>query len=123
MAIQIQAAGEFIEVTVTGEVSKWEIMDALGKLQKLDPRKARCDLWTLGPEVVIPFSEFASIIGMTLKLTTEDFVGNKSAVVASDDFQRAEVDMYRMEAKTLPYPIGSFTSRDEAIAWLRSPAS
>lgn len=122
MPIQIQSGGEFVEVTVSGEVSKWEIMDALGKLRILDPRKERCDLWMLGPEVVIPFAEFASIIGMTMSMATGDFVGNKSAVVASDEFQLAEADMYRMEAKGLPYPIGVFTSRDEAVKWLRSPA-
>lgn len=64
------------------------------------------------------FSEIAQEIR---SLLTRDFVGNKTAIVAAGEFQKAQLELYRLEASILPFEIRVFRSRDEAVKWLVRP--
>ena len=122
MAYQVRDLGGIIEVSVTGETSKEEVMRAVHELQRRDPEKRCADLWLVASECMLPFHEFHQIAESILSLCTPGMTGNRSAIVADGEFQAALMEMYQGEAAILPYEIGVFRCREKALAWLRSAA-
>jgi hypothetical protein len=120
MAYQIKETPDFFEVHVLGESSRWEVLQIVGHLHKRDPRKERSDLWFFSEEASIPFAAFNEIAQMIGKLCRGDFVGARSAIVAAHELQWQEARMYQLESEFLPFELGVFKSRDEAVTWLKS---
>jgi hypothetical protein len=123
MPYQIEMKDGFFEVSVTGETSKQEILGIIRELSCLDRGKQRPDLWHFSRESQLPFVYFADIAEGTGKMLPRGSSGSKTAIVAVDAFQEAQLGMYRSEASFLPFPIRVFQSRDKAIEWIRTPAS
>ena len=121
MPYSIKRQNGFVEVEVWGETSAAEIIAAVNEIHAEYPRKECSDLWVLARESMLPLSTFPTIIEAIVGLCGEDHVYRRSAIVASDQFQKAMADMYRSEADTLPFEVGVFISRDDAIQWLKGP--
>jgi hypothetical protein len=108
----------FVEVEVWGETSTEEVLTAVYQIHEQYPRKEQADLWSLSRETMLPLSVFPTIVKAIGGLCGDGHVYRRSAIVASDRFQKAMADMYRSEATALPFEIGVFTSRDDAVRWL-----
>jgi hypothetical protein len=119
MTCRIEERGDLVVVNVTGETSKWEVLDTVHRLHERDPRKDVSDLWILSSESVVPFDAFPELVEGIRRLCTDGRKFARSAIVASGQFQKALMDMYRSEAQSLPYEIGVFTSRAAAEKWLK----
>ena len=120
MPYSISKTDGMFEVRVWGETSAQEVIRAVGDIHIKDPRKQSCDLWVVSPESVVPLAAYASIVESISAMCGPDFVGSKTAIVATSAVQLAELEMYRAEAARLPYPIRIFASRDDALAWLKT---
>ena len=95
----------------TTELIIWE-------LSRKDPRKECPDLWLFSEESHVPFAHFNEIARAIKGLIPRDAVGNKTAMVAANAFQKAQIEMYPAEASILPFNIQLFGSRTEAVEWL-----
>jgi hypothetical protein len=120
MPYKIQEIDGYVEVSVWGETSKWEVLEVIRELQRRDTRKEVSDLWLLSKECMVPFTEFSEIAEAVKSLCTSGMIGSKSAIVAEDELQRAQLEMYRAEAAILPFEVRVFRSRDDAVQWLKS---
>ena len=120
MPYRIHRSDGIVEVEVSGNTSVTELLSAVRELRAMDPRKEVSDLWTISEDIVVPFAEFSTIVANIKALCTSDMVGCKTALVANGEFQRAVMDLYRSEAKALPFQIGVFASREQAIHWLKA---
>ena len=118
MPYRIEEVDSIFEVHVSNPTSKWEILQAVAELTRKDPRKEQCDLWCIPDEIFISFAEYQEIAGAIASLCPQDMVGNKTALLVSGTLQMAFAEMYRSEASHLPFEIGVFTSRDDALQWL-----
>jgi len=123
MPYSIKHHSDLVEVELWGETSVAEVLAAVNELHASYPRKERSDLWNLSRETMVPLSAFPTVIQAIGGLCGGSQVYRRSAIVASGSFQRAMVDMYRTEAACLPFEIGVFQSRDEALKWLREEAA
>ncbi len=126
MAYEVEKKDTFLEVRVSGDTSKDELIEAIRELRRCDPRKELPDLWLFAGECQVPLVEFSDIAQAVLGLLPRNAVGNKTAIVAANEFRMAQIDMYRFEAAVLPFAIRVFRSRDEAVAWFTTsdgPAS
>ena len=121
MAYQIENMAGFVEVRVSGETSKGEILAAIGDLHLNDREKAVPDLWIVAQESQVAFIYFSEIAQTVQRLLPRGTVRSRSALVAAGAFQHAQFELYRAEASFLPFEIGIFHSRDEAIEWLGIP--
>ena len=120
MAYRIHEGDGFVEVQISEETSVEELLGVIRELRDRDPRKEISDLWSLSEDSIIPIASFASIVASVAPLCPRDIVGRKTAVVASNELHRAVLDIYRAEAARLPFAIGVFTSREEAVHWLKA---
>ncbi len=120
MEYKIEKKETFFEINVSGEVSIFDILAIVEKLAGKDPGKHYPDLWIIAQEVEIPYSQFRSVAKSIEKLFVTPPISDKTAIVAADYFQKAQLDMYRQEASNLPLDIQIFTSRDNAIAWINN---
>jgi hypothetical protein len=120
MAYRIERSEEFIEVHLSGQVDEWEILTILRKLSEMAPRKEISDLWLLGEECVVRWDAFATIVDGIKRLLPADMIASKSAIVVASPFQMVQAEMYREAAKRLPYEIGAFMRREEAVRWLKT---
>jgi hypothetical protein len=120
MPYRIEAQKDPIEVKVWGQTSYFEILNALRELREIDPRKERCDLWEISEDSLIPYQAFPTISETLRGFITPETVGRKSAVVVPGGTQKAMIELYKSQSRDLPYEIGVFVSRGEAIAWLES---
>jgi hypothetical protein len=77
--------------------------------------------WLVAKESQIPFTHYAEIVMSVKSTMPDDFVGSKTAIVAADEFHAAQFEMYAAEASVLPFEVRVFQSRDEAVAWIRTP--
>jgi hypothetical protein len=118
MAYRIEPRDGYTSVLVWGTTSKRELLQALRELQRRDPVKAASDLWTIGRECVVPFAAFTEIVEAIRGFCVPGMVGNRTAIIVADGFQRAQFELYRAEAADLPFEIGGFASEAEAVAWL-----
>ena len=89
-------------------------------MSRHDPEKEKHDLWIVAPESMVPFSSFASLVQKTRELLPQDArkCRGKSALVAADAFRMAQLNMYRNEARSLPFQLRVFLSKQEAMDWL-----
>ncbi|MBM4079732.1 MAG: hypothetical protein FJ278_08535 [Planctomycetes bacterium] len=120
MAYRIEKTEDLIEVHLSGQVDEWEILAILGKLRDMAPRKETSDVWLLGEECVVRWDAFSMIVDGIKRLLPPDLIPSRSAIVVASPFQMAQAEMYRQEAKSLPYETGAFMTREEAVRWLRS---
>jgi hypothetical protein len=121
MAYQIEKKEGFFEVRISGETSKSEILEVIRELDRRDRGKKFPDLWLVAEESQVPFMHFSEIAQGVRSLLPRDFVGNKTAIVAAGEFQKAQFELYRLEASILPFEIRVFRFRDEAVKWIMSP--
>ena len=120
MAFSIEKTEDFIEVHVWGEAQPGEVMAILHKLREMAPRKETSDLWVFPEEYVVPWDAFVTIVKEITGFVVPGMVGKKTAIVVANNFQMAQGELYRKEAKALPFEIGVFMSRDEAMEWLKT---
>ena len=106
---------------ISGETSKYEILAVIWELARRDPGKKFPDLWHVAGECQIPFVHLSEIAQGVRSLLPRDAVGNKTAIVAASESQKAEIEWYRSEASILPFEIRVFRSRDAAVEWIMSP--
>jgi hypothetical protein len=118
MAYRIQESDGFVEVHVWGKTSKWELLDAVHRLRSRDPRKEIGDLWVIAEESMVPLDAFPEIVAAIARFCFSGIACARSAIVAGGPFHKTLLDFYGVEARVLPFEVGVFTSRDEAIAWL-----
>jgi hypothetical protein len=120
MPYEIKESPELFEVLLFGPSSKWEVLLIVKHLHVKDPRKERRDLWILSAETSIPYAAFQEISQNVGRLCRDDFVGEKTAIVAAHEMQLQEAELYRFEALALPFEIRVFRSREEALTWFQS---
>jgi hypothetical protein len=120
MAFRIEKKDDLIEVHVWGDAHESEVVAILGKLREMAPRKEISDLWLLSEEYVLPWDIFLPIVEEVRRLLPSDMIANKSAIVVATHFQMAQAQLYLEEAKSLPFEIGAFMTREEALGWLKT---
>ena len=120
MPYQIDEVDSIFEVRVSDPTSALEILHAITELARRDPRKERCDLWFFNTSLFISLAEYPGMVREVAGLCGKDFVGNRSAILVYNGLQEAIAEMFRNEAAgKLPYEIGVFTSREDAVRWLK----
>ena len=121
MPYQIQDQEGFVEVQGSGKLSFLEVLSALHELHVKFPLKEVSDLWVLPDNAVIPpLATFPAITKFVRGFCLKGFFGKKTAIVSRGALQHAFVDLYEKEAKSLPFETRSFSSREQAINWLKS---
>ncbi len=119
MPYRIEEVDSIFEVRVSNPTSQREILQAIGELAGKDPRKERCDLWYFPHEASVSLEEFSEIVRVVKSLCPPDMVGNKTALLVSGELQRVAAHMYRSDAADLPFETEVFTSREDALRWLK----
>ncbi len=114
MPYSIERKPDLVEVQIHNQATLQDILGAVEQVVKADPRKEICDLWVVPEEVSIPFEAFSKITELIKSFCGPDWVGNRSAMVAAGTFQMAQMELFQMEAASLPFEIGIFLSREEA---------
>lgn len=122
MACAIEEKDGLVEVHVTGETTPHELVAAVREIQRRYPRKEVSDLWLLSKRSLVPFVAFRGIVDAIARFWRPGTAASPSAIVAEDEFQRAQLELFRAEASSLPYPMGVFASREQAVAWLQGSA-
>jgi len=122
MPYRIEEVDSIFEVHVSNPTSRREILQAIQEIAGKDPRKERCDLWYFSNEAIVSLEEYAEIVRAVKSLCPPDMVGNKTALLVSRELQRVAANMYRSDAADLPFEIGVFTSREDALRWLKDGA-
>ena len=113
---------DFFEVNISGPTSKYEMVEALGLLIRKNPGKTRPDLWTFSEETTMSLEIF-SAVSESLSYATPHPVEPRSALLAANDFQKAQLLLFLPAVKHLPFEIDVFTSRDEALRWAAAIAA
>jgi hypothetical protein len=119
MPYRIQKTDGFVEIYLWGETSPGEVLVVLRRLHDLAPSKELSDLWIFSSECVIPCEAYQTIVKAAQSLCCTGMIASRSAIVAADQFQKAQLELYLREAQNLPFEIGAFTERDEAVEWLK----
>jgi hypothetical protein len=120
MAFRIEKTEDFIEVHLRGNGHESEVVSILRKLHEMAPRKEISDLWLLSDGYVLPWDVFLPIVKEITRFLSPDMIANKSAIVVATHFQMALAKLYLEEAKCLPFEIGAFMTREEAVRWLKT---
>jgi len=123
MGYEMEKRDGIFEVRLYGDISKFEIFMVIAELGRKDPGKKHPDLWIIGPEVQILYKYYKGISEMIGTAFVQPPESKRSAVVVADEFQRTQLEMYRLEASALPLDIQIFRSYEEAVAWIKSPES
>jgi len=123
MPYSIKHHSDLVEVELWGDTSIGEVLAAVNELHVAYPNKERPDLWNLSREILLPLSTFPLIAKAIGGLCGGSQVYRRSAIVTSGSFQHAMADLYKLEAAQLPFQVGIFSSRDEALKWLREEAA
>ena len=122
MPYEIEKKDSFFEVRVSGETSKFEVLAIIRELERRDPVKKFPDLWLVAGESQLSFHDFGEIARAIGRILPRGADGSKTAIVAADAFQKAQLEMYPPEASShLPFEIRVFSCRDEAVGWIKSP--
>ena len=121
MGHEIEKRDGIFEVRLFGEVSKFELLLTVAELTIKDPGKRHPDLWIIGPEVQIPYVRFKGIAEGISFAFVKLPASRKTAIVAADEFQKEQCELYRLEATVLPLDIRVFLSYEDAVAWIKSP--
>ncbi len=120
MAFRIEKGPDFIEVHLWGKGDESEILTILRQLYEMAPRKEICDLWLISEGYVVPWDCFLPILKEITGFLGRDTIASKSAIVVASHFQVAQAELYLKEAESLPFEIGVFMTREEAIRWLKT---
>ena len=118
MAYEIEQVDGHFEMRLSGVTSKFEIMEMIGELTRRNPGMKRPGMWFIEPESQVPFSEFTALAGAIARVLPAVKVRSRTALVSSDEFQRAQMNMFLSEASMRSYEIQIHSSREEALAWL-----
>lgn len=118
MAHEIETHEEFLEVSLSGQTSKYEILQIIGELARRDPGKELADLWILATDSQVPLPDLIEIAETIKKRLPPESRGRKTAFVATDAFQKAQLQLYVAEASVLGLDMRIFPSRDEAVTWI-----
>ncbi len=118
MAFNIERNEGFIEVHLWGEGQEGEVLTIVQKLKEMAPKKEIADLWMISKEYVLPWACYLPIVEKIANFTPINGGAMKSAIVVSDHFQMAQAQFYLEAAKCLPFAVGAFMTRNEAIRWL-----
>ena len=118
MPYKIEDRDCYVEVSVWGEANRWEVLEALRKLHRRDPRKEIPDMWLISEETVFPVEWHLPVATATEKLCAKGCIGARSAIVVADKLHKAQLDLYRKQARELPYQMRVFTERKDAEIWL-----
>ena len=122
MGYEIEKQDDFFEVRLSGDGSKFLILKAIAALMRRDPRKKHPDVWILAPEFQVPYVEFGAIARALVYVFKPSLVTKTTGIVADNDFQYAQLDLYRLEVcRHIPVNLRIFRSRDAAIAWVKNP--
>ncbi len=121
MPYRIEEVDSIFEVQLYDPTSLPEVLDAIRELARMDPRKERCDLWSFNSNLFLSLTEYPDMVREVAGLCSgKDFVGNRSAIIVSSGLQEAVAEMYQNKAAgKLPFEIGVFTSREDALRWLK----
>ncbi len=109
---------DYIEVRLWGDVTKWEIIKAIGAVRIATPRKDRPDVWVLAEEVFIPFPDYGVIVDKALGWIPLRLKGARSALVVADAMQYELARVYCDELRFCPYEVAVFHSKEEALQWV-----
>jgi len=121
MPHSVEDKQDYILVALWGEATKWDVIQAVGRIREINPRKERPDIWVVTEEVVIPMADYVSIVEKALSAFPKDFEGARSAIVVANGFQLEMVKLYKKELSKVPYEVGLFLDLDEARAWALAP--
>ncbi len=121
MAYELEQHEGFIEAHLSGETSKYEILQTVGEIARMDPRKDLADLWCFEGDGQIPFQDFFEIAEAIRKKMPEHTLGVKTALVVADAFHQAQLEFFVAEASILNLDMQIFQSRDEAVSWIMGP--
>lgn len=119
MSYQVQQTDGVIEIRITGPTSKHEVFRAFLDIERLDPEGELADVWWFSEESQIPLADFHEIAIAAHKVQPTRPRCDKTALVAVDQLQYAQMELYRLEASFLPRDIRVFMCREEAMAWIR----
>jgi len=120
MPHEVEEKGDYVEVRASGQLSEWEVLAIVAALRARDPLKRLPDLWVLAPDAAVPLPALPFIARSIGRLFRPGVKVARSALVTADAVQGAVAEMYRTQAgERLPFEIGVFQSRDEALKWLK----
>jgi hypothetical protein len=122
MGYEIEKQDDFFEVRLSGDGSKFLILKAIAALMRRDPRKKHPDVWILAPEFQVPYVEYNGIARALSHVFTKSLVSKKTAIVADNDFQKAQLELYGQElSHCLPINMRVFLTIEEAVVWIKTP--
>lgn len=119
MPYEIEKVDGVHEVRVWGETSKYEVLSAIRELDRRDRGKNVPEVWLVAEGCQVPFAHYRDIAEAVKNLMPPGASPKKSAIVASGEFHKAQLELYRMEAASLPFEVRVFTGKDQALTWLR----
>ena len=121
MGYEIEKRDGIFEVRLYGDISKFEILMVIAELSEKDPGKKHPDLWLIGADVQVPYEYYKGISEASGFAFVQPPEAKRSAIVIADENQQAQLEMYRVEASSLPLDLRIFRSYEDAVAWLKSP--
>lgn len=110
----------YLEVNIHSGFSKFDMLKIFGRLALLDPKKSLPDMWVLHDGAMLPFQDMKGIAEVVSKGLPKNPKGSKSAIVVTDEFQRAQVELYIQETNVLNLEMRIFEDTGEAVDWLLS---
>ena len=119
MAYEIEKRDGYHAVRVWGDTDQFELMQAVRDLSRSDPHKELPDVWLVAKESMVPFLDMPRVVHGLQRFFPSDMVDNRTAIVAGDVFHKAQIEIFRREAASLPLDIRIFLSEDEALDWVR----
>jgi hypothetical protein len=123
LAYKIFKGDDCTEVHISGSGTHWDLLKIIHQLSQTDPQKEKPDLWVLAPDLDISLYSLSPLVQGILALMARFGMlkkGCKSAILATDELQKAKMELYCAEASVLPFEIQAFTARDQALNWLHS---
>ena len=120
MAYRIEKKDLIVEVNVWGQTSSREVLQIIKELQSKNPLRELPDLWIISELNGVFLDEFPDIVNMLSSLFLPNMVASKTALVATSELVRAQLELYRMDAARLPFETQVFNNREDAVQWLKS---
>jgi hypothetical protein len=122
MGYTIEKLDGYLEVRLSGNGSKLVLFKVIAELMRKDPKKKYPDLWIVDQEFQVPYGEYSGIAKALSHVFTKSLVPNKTAIVADNDFQKAQIELYGLElSRCLSINIRAFLTIEEAVAWIKTP--
>ena len=118
MPCEIHERDGYFEVRVPTGATMFDLLKTVGELSQRDQTKRLCDLWLFEKDVQLSYNLFAGTAQAIQRLCPPGMKGNRTAIVAADAFQQAQLELYRAEATRLPFEIRVFSDQATALRWL-----